>query len=438
MTESPLEGLYFPYANLRSLRSLNTAVIYFDKLSVMDPNFSFCHDTSSSAPVEYLEEYIECLTGDKKEYASRVQLLVKEGLLEVVDPRDSFSKAGNLIVDSVRKDIRDSQFLEVCQPLMHLSWVISAAKLPGDADLLLRDLLVTVPPPQVSLEDLLRDVRDRMVEMTYSYDPCASEGGFPIMPIRPGIGPERAVWPGDDVIRPVQSETFDEVASRNVVVPFVLGESIMLTHALAATTLRKAIPFSDGNFHFSAMNAKITAAKNDRQFQQFLEDELHISAYKGAALTEEVFNASVPSLEHIETEEILRFKEKRAETIEDFKIQMRKLASAIQVNPWDKEFRKHAAAAIQTEVRPALNELKKEINRYGREFWLDALKTGATTAPIPIVGSIWAGIPPELALAIGLGVSGLTFLIEKTLARKSISANGFSVLLDVNALPAAE
>lgn len=37
-----IQGLYFPYANIRTANALKTAVLYFDTISILHPRAAYC------------------------------------------------------------------------------------------------------------------------------------------------------------------------------------------------------------------------------------------------------------------------------------------------------------------------------------------------------------------------------------------------------------
>jgi hypothetical protein len=438
METGSLDGLYFPYANVRSLRTLNAAALYLDRILLMDPCLAFCQDTSSTSPVEYLANCVGTMPGAQRDYVSRLTLLVSAGVIEFVDPRESFIDFGEEIVWNVRRDLIDAKFRGICAPLGKQSWVISAAKLTGHHDYLLRDLLVSIPPDPQDVPVVGAKRQRKPLELTYSYDPCAFEGWFPVMSRERLMRTVAALDKELDEARTRVVAAEGKGATRNVVVPFPVGESIMITHAVATAAKRNAVPFCDSRLHLSALGAKIESAYSARIPTAFRRVDPLLNEFKGEALSHEVLNATVPSLEGVPTEEILEFRLKNADAVERFRVEMRKLAVRMRSSPWHDGFLQEAAVVVQTEVKPALKDLKREIRRYRSRWWVDAVTKSISMAPLPLVGALWAGAPPEVALGIGAGLGALAFLAGKRLDKQEIKGNGFALLFDVGKLPATD
>jgi hypothetical protein len=135
MSRDEIKGLYFPYANIRSAKTLKTAVLYFDKIGVIDPRANFCGESDRHRNLHY----------ESENYVDEIKMLVEEGIVDLIDSTEVIAKFGNEITMGVIQDLHDSNFLRVCEPFVHSSWVISSAKLPDDADKWLRNVLVNVP-----------------------------------------------------------------------------------------------------------------------------------------------------------------------------------------------------------------------------------------------------------------------------------------------------
>ncbi len=137
MPKDEIERLYFPYANIRSAKTLKTAVLYFDKIAVIDPRASFCGE--AYAYHDFFDE--------PKRFKAEIEMdmLIREGILKIVDPAKVIADFGGEIMMGVIQDLHDQEFQRLCEAFASSPWVISSAKLPDKADIWLRKLLVNVP-----------------------------------------------------------------------------------------------------------------------------------------------------------------------------------------------------------------------------------------------------------------------------------------------------
>src|SRR5205823_3144782 len=119
MPDPRFHGLFFPYANIESSKTLNTAVLYFDRITIIDPRSSFCA----------VGRKMKDLDADAVRYDESTRSLIRRGLLDFVDPATIVSEFGDAILAGVRNDVRDPAFLEVCSAFVRDTWTLSSAKI---------------------------------------------------------------------------------------------------------------------------------------------------------------------------------------------------------------------------------------------------------------------------------------------------------------------
>ncbi len=110
------------------------------------------------------------------------------------------------------------------------------------------------------------------------------------------------------------------------------------------------------------------------------------------------------------------------------------MITEIESNPWDSDFPKYVSDIVDSKVKPALKEVENEICGCRDAFWADATKTIAKVSPLPIVGSVFAGVPSHVALGLGATLSGLTLILERWAKMRKIKRNGWTFLLDAGRL----
>ena len=243
MPKDEIRGLYFPYANIRSAKTLKTAVLYFDKIAVIDPRASFCGESTRHRDLHY----------ESHDYMNEINILVKEGIIELVDPAEVIAKFGNEIMTGVIQDMSDTKFLDLCKPFAKSAWVLSSKKLPDDADKWLRNMLVNVPTLAREGGALTEELRERYRYKFAERDPYLYERmrGFEERRFE-----RRRPSRYDDEYESqlLRGMMLDEY--RVVELPFAVGESVMIGHALAVAADRNFTPFCDEKIHLDVLKTR--------------------------------------------------------------------------------------------------------------------------------------------------------------------------------------
>jgi hypothetical protein len=415
-----ITGLYFPYASFRSAKTLKTAVLYFDKIAVIHPAASFSGQGHSSCALEY----------ESRRYMDDVNLLVKEGFVDLIDPAKVIAKFGNEIMTGVVQDLHDSEFLDLCKPFAKSPWVLSSTKLPDEADKWLRNMLVNVPALARGGSTLSEEFRERRWEFA-ERDPHLHER-MRMIENRRFEERKRGRYDDEYESQLVRGMTFDEY--RVVELPFAVGESVMIGHATALAADGGFTPFCDERIHLDVLKGRLRKLRNSNALKAILHEYGYLKNAKVHMLAQDVIAETVPSLEHVPLETILEFREKRTHELESFRVEMRKLIIGIESSPWDNDFPNYIADIVDSKVKPALREVQNEILACKDTFWADALKTVAKVSPLPIVGAVFSGIPAHIALGVGATLGGLTLILEHWAKIRKVKRNGWAFLLDAGQL----
>src|SRR3954451_7232199 len=211
---------YYPYASFNSdqIPLLKVAALYFDQLVLLDP------EAASWARI-----------GADPAAQAAVRLLAGEGLLESVSPAETLAAYQGQILDAVREDMSDQQFLSLCETRQGIDargrWTLALAKVPQALrqDQVMREVLgdaareiarqtgYTARDYVEHIEALsylpgnTQQVPQVVVQRAHTYDDYSSTG----IVFDEG---NRADHPGANY--------------RYVDLPLALGESIMVNHAI--------------------------------------------------------------------------------------------------------------------------------------------------------------------------------------------------------------
>jgi len=414
MSRNELKGLYFPYANIRSIKALKTAVLYFDKIGVINPDGAFCDE---SRLYDHVDKY-------RRRYIRDTETLVREKVMEWVNPASVIAKYGREIMMGVVQDIHDEQYIKLCEPFVNSPWVLASTKLPDDADKWLRNMLVNVPTLARGGSLITNNTQEGYLRES----PRFREGPYAPMPMREYERGKRNRYAKEYESQTIRDGMFDEY--RLVELPFHVGESIMIGHTLAAAAEGDFTPFCDEPIHFEVWRDKSQRYANNRAFKAVLREYGYLKDAKADLLAQEVISQMVPSLEDVPLDAILKFREKRHRELKGFREKMQMLVSEVEETPWDNDFSKRVRDIVDSQVKPALSKIEYELLNCKDAFWKDALEVIGRVGPLPVVASLFSGVPTHVAVALGGSLAGLTVVLDQWAKRKRIKRNGWAFLIN--------
>jgi len=231
------EALYYPYTTIRSNDALKAMVLYFDKIHIISP--------------------FETAIGDKRVDSADIISLEQAGEIKLISPSDLLSEYDSIMTKSVINDLLDPEFLSLShQQQNRTPWKIYAEKVPsGLADATLRKFLVNIPSFYAG----------------QSAAGCLREGPIE-MPYRHRFYEERTET----------SERMDRQFRefRHVSLPFEVGESIMINHALCASYRFGLTPLTDERVHYDFLMLKFGRMAKNPLMRRILADYRFIKNVK--------------------------------------------------------------------------------------------------------------------------------------------------------------
>jgi hypothetical protein len=410
MTEHNL--FYYPYASFTNaqLPLLKVAALWFDKLVILDP-VGASWDT----------------IGADHDARDAVRLLKYADILEVVTPAAVLAKYKSPIAEAIRQDLRDREFLELCETQSQASgkkrWTLSLAKVPENlqTDQAMRELMGDFAR-QVS-----RDAGQYLEQI--GAHPGAyyefAEAGRTYDETNPGYG---------DIVQYRVLGEFSEF-------PLAMGEAIMMNHALFAGLLHAgATPITDDPFHNQALSVKLRRASQEpavRQAQTNRARQNKINLLATATLTDSQLELPVLSPE-LPLDEILEYRRKHDDALQQARNKLGLMARRIEAEPWSAEFVRELEHKTIPDIAIELDEARK-----ARDAWLkskrgrQALK--ATSAVLGAAGAVLAVFAAPLtpvalataglSLATGAAIPGAEWLLDWRDGKKTVQENGLHYLL---------
>lgn len=405
MTEHNL--IYYPYASFTNeqLPLLKIAALYFDKLYILDPV-----DASWNT------------VGADDVARNAVQLLKNEGILELVKPSDVLSKYEAPIVEAIRRDMSDPEFLALCDAHSQASgkqwWTLALAKVPQDiqTDQAMRELM----------GNFARNIAGEANQ--YSERPLDyisyAEIGQVFDEMRMGYGGEYVEYRYADY-------------------PLALGESIMMNHALFTGLMySNATPITDDPFHSQVLSLKLRRAIQDPivhqaqidRARQHKIDLLAVSTMIDRQLNLPVLNPKLTM------EDVLEYRQTHGDALREARDKLGWMARRIESEPWTKEF----VDEIEHETIPDIADKLSEV-RKANERWLksDSGRKALEAAGIIVGGasfvlSVFTTSIAPLALSIAgveflskVGIPGAEWLLKWRDGEKTVKENGLHYLLKI-------
>ncbi len=406
---NPHTIFYYPYGSFEDAQVplLKAAALYFDKVYMLDP------EKANSGTIG-----IGAIAKD-------VELLEQKGVLVRVAPEEVLSKYEHAIADAIRADLQDPEFVKLCETSGRAQqWTLALAKVPKEIrndpqyqpldrsmQRLMGDLPRSVAP------DIIR-YSERYTEVTKVYTEVYDE------------------------VRPSGSQSIEY---RYADYPLLLGESIMVNHALFAGLLQAgATPLSDDPFHHKVLSLKIKRARKIPEFRKILEDQARQLKQDLLALTAlQDTQLDLPAMSpKLPLEEVLEYRRSHDSDLQQAREGLGWLAREIGGTPWSKEFADKVDRKTIPSIRRKLEEAKK-----ARDSWLNSqrgrnaldaigLTLATAAATIPLILSPTPLMPiaiatAALALAGGTGIPALKLVREWREGKTEAMNNGLHYLLKI-------
>jgi hypothetical protein len=204
----------------------------------------------------------------------------------------------------------------------------------------------------------------------------------------------------------------------------VLAASILLNHAFLTAERYSLIPVTDDPVMARLFQRKIARISAQKEFIDF-QRELQI---KAASLAIRAIEEYLPCFQFDSFEHVLDARQRLAEPLLLFRHAMLSLAAEVDESPYDQSFQKRIENIVNAKIRPAVETLKREIERSRDSFVVRFLRN-VQAGTVPVVGLVLAGLPPSAVIALGAGVLTVQAAIETYHDIKAVKRNGFSLLL---------
>jgi hypothetical protein len=389
-------ALFYPSSTLEN-ETLKHALLYFDGISFITPEKLAINDSHAAMPEEnvgtlgghILDPSIHKKEGEDRALTDRIIQFYEEtlelrriGLLHSLPPSDNLSDA---FYNAIEQDLDDPSFIELVRQCELKPFLIGRSKfiLLGDSK-----------ESRELLERYLRyEEVGKFVKHYYSHysdHPMGGRYGF----IR--MSPE-------------------------------LGASILLNHTIAACHRYDLVPFTNNTLYQDFLLNKFQRISQSKLIADY-KNELRITS---SIIALRVMDLHLPRLELRSFEDVLELKERMPSELERFRYEMTKFAAEVQATPIEESYEKEIERIIAIKINPAKADIEVKLKGMNRKFAGRIMK-GAKAGAVPIVATLFAGVPLSYVLALSAGVITLEALWEDHVERKEITnTNGLSFLFEV-------
>jgi len=351
---------YYPYASFGAEQSLllKAAALYFDKLYILDP----------------LKASWATIGPGERE--ADLKLLESEGILERIAPEDVLLFNEKIISDTIEADLADAEFLKLCAGRETKRWTLALAKVPQ---------VIRNDPKYQPLDQVMRNLMN---------DVGKSSGHRYI----------------EDIYDEARGSGTGAIEYRYADYPFVVGEAIMLNHALIGSLLHSdAVPLTDDPLHNRILSYKIQQAHKIPAIREVLENRQQEQRFAGISVAMQALTdlqlGVIP--DNLTIEQILEYRRKHGGELTQARDKFAWLTREIAKEPWTKAFDDEVhhtlIPALHKEMEPVKNSWSSWLRATGIALGGMAAVLGIFSNPLtPVVVGVMA-----LTVAKDAGIGGI-------------------------------
>lgn len=207
-----------------------------------------------------------------------------------------------------------------------------------------------------------------------------------------------------------------------------LAATILLNHAHLLSERLQLIPFTDDRVSLRLMQSKLDRLAQMPGYADF-KRELQLST---SLLAMRVLEERLPSFKFSSFDDLVQAREKLGGPLRDFREAMSAFVADIEESPHSPRFQRQIERIVAGRIKPAITALEQEI-RTSRDSFIAKCVRNTQTGSIPIVASLFAGLPASLVVGISAGVVTFEAAIETYLEVRRKKRNGLTLFLRSNA-----
>lgn len=409
-------ALYYPYASIRNLETLKKLMLYFDEIHIINPWMAFSEQSRNRKTGGDISEKID-------NFERELNPLHDQGILKFVDPAKIVDKYDSLITHSVIQDLSDENFVDLCRDHSRENWELCAVKLPHRSDTKFRNLLVNLSSLVETTSPSYPTSERRIEEIPYIRE-RVREGPYPYSEEKMRELHSRHVELDERKLRRLRR--YNEY--RMVSLPFSVGESIMISHAICTSYEYNLTPFTDEIIHHEILKTRYNRVSNNQFLKKILTNYDYIKDTKIDLAATNIINETLPSFENISFQSVLDFRNDHKEDLNRFRIYLGSLTSRIESNMWDNDFEANIRDMVDQEIKPSIQYIKDDFQALKEEGLVNIFKKGAKIVPVPLVATVFVGMPIWFSLILSAGIVTLGEYLDYWEKKRSRMRNGVGYL----------
>lgn len=352
--------------------------------------------------------------GRIERFLDKVALLRKEGVLELVDPRENFLDPPYWGPESGPYPWREIAH--------HYERVLEQGLLISELE---------VHKPHLLYGSILTDLRDKEFRTVAAslgskrvvlYKGQAEQNWLHLLGKSSGFLEDE--WQPLPTIG-VFCGSFVGTVSTAMWAAFVTNHTLLTAHK------RNLIPVTPSDIFQGLLQSKVRRLRTFAEAKQLKESFLNHPEYKTGFSGFSLAAFTLPNLDIMSFEDVLELRLASEDELSAFREQMTVLAERIRAEPWEPSFVREIERIAQHDIQPTVRKLQQKLESSSREVVLRALKN-LVSAPtvLSMLATIWAGLPPLLVMAVAAGLVSVETALEYHFERNRIlQSNGLSLLL---------
>lgn len=209
--------------------------------------------------------------------------------------------------------------------------------------------------------------------------------------------------------------------------------AFVINHTLLTAHKYDLIPVTPNEIFWELLQSKVRRLRNFTEIDlkdKFWDHPEYKTGFSGFSLAA----FTLPNLEVMSFEDVLELRLALEEELIAFREHMAILAERIRAEPWEPSFIKEIERITKSDIQPAVQRLQRRLGSLPTEVVQKSFKRLVSVPTgLSVLATIWAGLPPLLVMAVAAGLisieSALSYHFEH---EKILQSNGLSLLLKLS------
>lgn len=206
--------------------------------------------------------------------------------------------------------------------------------------------------------------------------------------------------------------------------------AFVVNHTLLTTHKRNLIPVTPNGIFQELLQCKVKRLRTMAEAQQLRDNLLNHPEYKTGFSGFSLAALTLPNLELASFEDVLELRLALAEELIAFRERMTVLAEHIRKEIWEPGFDAEIERINRHDIQPIVRSLQLKLESSRNEVVLRVLKNMVSVPTgLSILATIWAGLPPLLIMAVTAGLVSVETTLGYYFERKRILQSNYLSLL---------